>query len=445
MSLNTVKSENNFNQELYEKVGQSIIIPTYQLQYLKHHPLNEHLYDKSVDFDQNNQIFINLINSLKEEYQNNKKHGNTEIIIINKQGFVFSGHRRLEAAKIAGVPVQVQIKDEDLLPPTSNFKDKLEQLTKYNKNKETQRVENSYKALIFKYKGFFKIIEQSNPLQSDRKISEQAYDLMKEISGFDIQNFKTMYNIYSNYNRMDLIDSVDNGEFNPNKALRKAKQDMIAKEVVNPQQFNWFKEFVKNPKLAESIKEGYKSIYKKYSENTIHGVSIFDEDHGFESNAITGLLSHSMMVNVSASINKLTNIKSFTAAHKGTGSPDIEFPDLTDKAKKINPKYANETMEIKGCSWKNNDAKWSGGPGFYAREHRDWYILFVTEERGKRFAIMLVQVQQKDVKKSTKSERECSIHDLMNNHYHKKDYYMIAGDVFESSTKGKFTFEFEKV
>lgn len=445
MSLNTVKQESEFNQYLIDSAGESIIIPTYQLQYLKHHPLNEFIYDKSVDFNPNDEKFINLINSLKQEYQNNKKYGNTELIIINKQGFVFSGHRRLEAAKVAGVPVQIQIKDDDLLPSTSNFKDRLEQLTKYNKNKETQRDESSYRALIFKFKGFLKIIEKSDPISCDREIKKQAYDLMKEISGFDIQNFRTMYNIYSNYDRQDLIDKVDKGELTPTKALRIAKEEMKPKEVINPQQFDWPKEFVKNPKLAETIKEGYRSIYKNNSENTIQGVSIFDEDYGFESNAITTLLSHSMMVNVCASINKLTDIKCFTASHKGTGSPDIEFPDLTDKAKKINPLYANETMEIKGCSWKNNDARWSGGPLFQTRDHRDWYILFVTEERGKRFAIMLVQVQQDDVKHSNNGKRECSIHDLMKNHYHKKDYYMIAGDIFESSTKGKFTFEFEKV
>ena len=35
MSLNTVKQESEFNQYLIDSAGESIIIPTYQLQYLK--------------------------------------------------------------------------------------------------------------------------------------------------------------------------------------------------------------------------------------------------------------------------------------------------------------------------------------------------------------------------------------------------------------------------
>ena len=69
---------------------------------LKPSPANRELYD---DFDANDPKMQKLVEQMKLHYQQTKKNGNYEDIVIDKNTYIRSGDRRTFASKLAGTGI----------------------------------------------------------------------------------------------------------------------------------------------------------------------------------------------------------------------------------------------------------------------------------------------------------------------------------------------------
>jgi len=444
-NINSVQTKENFYKEIKLSAGKVIILQSYQLSYLKDNPLNIYFYNPKVDFSPKHHRFVALVKSLKKEFKTNKQHGNTETIVITKNGYILSGHRRAKGAIVAGVPVRVLVVDE-IYDENNSVEKRKNQLLKYNKNKETERDEKSFEALVYMAVGYEKLLKKEDVDIGDRAVKELVKQFILDKPGVDYAAFREAYRTSEDFKRPDLVKLVDEGKLSTRQAINKAKDEKKGKEKINPEQFNWKDEFESKPELSKTITSEFKRFIKFMdSYETRSGKKWTDNDFGFEISPTTTTLSHSLMMIVTDAIREHTSIDVYTAAHGGGGTPDISSPGLSKIAKDKDPLHADEALEIKGSASDGfGGATFYGGPAFKMRVHRDWYILFVTESKATRFMIMLVQVQPDDVKGADGGRKTCSLQHLMKNHYDKKDYYMIAGDVY-STGKGKFNIEYEKV
>jgi len=459
-NINSTQTKEDFLKIISESANKTFVLSPYQIEFLNHHPLNHYIYNPEVDYNPKNQRFKILGELLLEEFKKTKSHGNTEIVKVTKNGFILTGHRRCVVAIYFGVPIQIIVVDE-IYDSKASLKDRKEQITKYNLNKAGERQEETYAHWLYRAKGEYKLIEEDDKLMPAKKINDLVKKEMLKLPGIDWNKFLQAQRVLEEFNRPDLIEKIDNGEMEPKKALEEAKKINRKKVEINPNQKVWKEEFEKTPEMGEHIKSEYVRIYKELSAiKTSDGANMFENMLGFELGPITTTLSHFMMKIVTAAINMFTKIKAVTAAAEGGGTPDIYFPEETKNDKKLNENFADACMEVKGASQtKDGNPKLYGGPGFGTSIHRDWYIVFFIENKGKRFFIMLVQIQKEDLKGGKKSDTgqfakvkdhennkgyTCSFQDLMKNHYDKKDYYVIAGDVYKSST-GKFIMDFDKV
>ena len=460
ININSVQTEEDFLKTISESANITFVLSPYQIQFLRHHPLNHYIYDPKVDYDPKNERFKVLGRLLLDEFKKTKLYGNTEIVKVTKNGYILTGHRRCMVAIHFEIPIQIIVVDE-IYDKDAPLKDKKEQITKYNKNKEGDRKEETYAHWLHRAKGEYELIKEHEPDMPDKKIRALVKEEMLQLHGIDWQQFLYAQKVLEEFNRPDLIKKIDDGEMKPKKALEEAKKVNRKKVEINPNQKVWKAEFEKNPEIGKLIKSEYIRIYKELSAiKTPDDTNMFDDTTGFEVGPITTVLSHWMMKITTSAIKKFTDINVVTAAAQGGGTPDIYFPDLTKEAKAKNSNYAPEVMEVKGASQtKDGNPKLYGGPGFGTSIHRDWYIVFFIDNKGERFFIMLVQIQKEDLKGGKKSDTAqfsnvsededkkgytCSFQDLMQNHYDKKDYYVIAGDVYKSSTD-KFIMDFDKV
>ena len=67
---------------------------------LKPSPANRELYD---DFNAKDPKMMKLVEQMKAHYQQTKKNGNYEVIVIDKNNYIRSGDRRTYASKLAGI------------------------------------------------------------------------------------------------------------------------------------------------------------------------------------------------------------------------------------------------------------------------------------------------------------------------------------------------------
>ena len=77
---------------------------------LKPSPANRELYD---DFDANDPKMQKLVEQMKLHYQQTKKNGNYEVIVIDKNNYIRSGDRRTFASKLAGIKYILAIVCDD--------------------------------------------------------------------------------------------------------------------------------------------------------------------------------------------------------------------------------------------------------------------------------------------------------------------------------------------
>ena len=79
---------------------------------LKPSPANRELYD---DFDANDPKMQKLVEQMKLHYQQTKKNGNYEVIVIDKNNYIRSGDRRTFASKLAGIKYILAIVCDDAM------------------------------------------------------------------------------------------------------------------------------------------------------------------------------------------------------------------------------------------------------------------------------------------------------------------------------------------
>lgn len=419
------------------KSGDTFILPPEEFYKIKEHPRNKDLYDPKVDYAEDNQDYQGLKKDIKEEFNKNKEHGNLEPITITKDGYILSGHRRFNAARALGIPLKF-IVSKQIVDFTKSLSEQYDQLRSFNKSKTFQRDEGSYQSVFYRANNVYLAAIKDGYSEKEARIRENGIYKEQGIDSTDYTKVKKIMQM----GRIDLLKKVDAGKETLWKAWNLAKD--VSKTEVNPNQFNWVKELKPNKEFKNEVVSEIKAMVKhELSWKTKDGHNILDPKQGQEKSGISSALSHKTMQIISCAINRHTDVKAVTAVATGAGTPDVFFPELTEIAKDKNPNYQKEALEIKGSTWTGTDTVWYGGPGFRMDVHRDFYILFTFEANYTRFMMMCVQVNKDDVKPHHNSKSRCSFQDLMRNHYDKDDYFMLAGEVYKTSDKGKGFFSID--
>ena len=94
ININSVQTEEDFLKTISESANITFVLSPYQIQFLRHHPLNHYIYDPKVDYDPKNERFKVLGRLFLDEFKKTKLYGNTEIVKVTKNGYILTGHRR---------------------------------------------------------------------------------------------------------------------------------------------------------------------------------------------------------------------------------------------------------------------------------------------------------------------------------------------------------------
>ena len=191
---------------------------------LKPHPLNEKLYN----FDDDDRSDLRI--SMTQTYKDNG-YPNTEIVYIDKNNVIYSGHRRWYSAKEEKIPVLRCMRIEDtfdkkcLTDPVLKRKE-LDTLSNLN-YPGTKRNELAWEVVLKKYDEYNK---------TDEKITGHFYTpkqrniWCRQNTKYSVENFKKMVEIYE-VNRIDLIKKVDLTDISVNNAWKEALNIQPASNV----------------------------------------------------------------------------------------------------------------------------------------------------------------------------------------------------------------------
>jgi len=447
---------NLFNEKKFLTIGSHILTPDV-IRELKEHPLNYKglkikgkfilpLYNEERDFADGNSRWINLLKQMKEHYQLGHKYGNTEIVIISKNGFILSGHRRCRAAIRLGIPILIQVVDE-LYDSSLSYEEQQKQLIKWNAGKNAMRDESTFESIIQKQQAHESGLVADNFSLGIREIEKERKTFILQQTSVDIKDYSKMLKVWHSYPQ--LVRDVDAGITTVDKAYQEFKNSK-SKVIADPKQHNWAKTWEDKKLIKKFNKEFCRYIKPIINYKSGSKVSLVDSEKGISIGALSTFCSHGVMFCGVEAINAETDIQVYTEVYKGGNSPDIYAPELTDEAKRRNVNHPPAVLEVKSAAWDSNTAKWHGGPDF-KKEPYDYYIFHIYEQKGQRYCAFVIRPEKSDVTETGKSGKGgasgkhiCNFQTLMKNHYHKNDFTVIAGEIFET-TKGKFSINWASV
>tara|TARA_B110000495_G_C22965076_1_gene565929 strand:+ start:63 stop:1376 length:1314 start_codon:yes stop_codon:yes gene_type:complete len=360
---------------------------------LKPHPLNEKLYN----FDDDDRSDLRI--SMTQTYKDNG-YPNTEIVYIDKNNVIYSGHRRWYSAKEEKIPVLRCMRIEDtfdkkcLTDPVLKRKE-LDTLSNLN-YPGTKRNELAWEVVLKKYDEYNK---------TDEKITGHFYTpkqrniWCRQNTKYSVENFKKMVEIYE-VNRIDLIKKVDLTDISVNNAWKEALNIQPASNVkYDPDRKNWVQFFKDKPECMKKVMKYANDMYNQYVNISINGKSIpLDDVHGHEQNVISANLSHFYMSAVSLVLEE-EGFKSYTPREEA-GLPDIRIKDLSKKG------YHPERMEVKVAKFNGHGSRTtiSAGPGA-TRIVPHTFLLIVYDPNTHRQMVVLSDLAKEDWTSNTKNTK----------------------------------------
>ena len=362
-------------------------IITKHISELKDHPLNDVLYDK-ID-DNRDKLRASLIKSLKKN-----GYANKEIVYIDKNGVVYSGHRRKWASEEdetgqLGVLRCVEI--DHTFDPASLENPILEEkeidiLDEYNEP-DIIRNQTSWSVVLRKYNVCNNINFKKTGKYFDGK---ERNKWCAEKCSYPTTTFKKMVEIFET-GRTDLIKKIEIEGYSINKAYKEALNVQPPVQLLEDEnRKNWIQFFKDKPELMDKVVKYANDMQQQHYNININGRKIpLDNTHGHEQNMISTNLSNFYMSAVSLVLEE-EGFKSFTPREEA-GLPDIRIKDLSK------PGYHPERIEVKVAKFNGHGSKTyiSAGPGA-TRIVPHTFLLVVYDPNSNRQFVVLSDLTKDD-------------------------------------------------
>ena len=362
-------------------------IITKHISELKDHPLNDVLYDKVND--NRDKLRASLIKSL-----NKNGYANKEIVYIDKNGVVYSGHRRKWASEEdetgqLGVLRCVEI--DHTFDPASLENPILEEkeidiLDEYNEP-DIIRNQTSWSVVLRKYNVCNNINFKKTGKYFDGK---ERNKWCAEKCSYPTTTFKRMVEIFET-GRTDLIKKIEIEGYSINKAYKEALNVQPPVQLLEDEnRKNWIQFFKDKPELMEKVVKYANDMQQQHYNININGRKIpLDNTHGHEQNMISTNLSNFYMSAVSLVLEE-EGFKSFTPREEA-GLPDIRIKDLSK------PGYHPERIDVKVAKFNGHGSKTyiSAGPGA-TRIVPHTFLLVVYDPNSNRQFVVLSDLTKDD-------------------------------------------------
>lgn len=389
------------------------------------HPLNIELYD----FDDPKEV--KKIKALAKDIE---KNGLNIPPSIDKNGVVFSGHRRRRALILLGWTHTDFTQCVDTYNPNGSKVKELEKLEKYNDDKFHERDESLYMIACRKYAVKNKyMLEERN-----RKLSAGERDRFAVKSNIVPKNFQKAIKIYEGYEnkkgewfdpRQDLLEQVDDrtDTMTLGKALDIIMKNPKGDDKYDPNRHNWIQELSSDTSKKSIIEKAMLGI--NHSLNNVYYSPILkrhinfvtDKQHGEEENFISTDISNKFQFAVSTTLEEL----GFDGVHTSkqeAGLEDVRIDGLTKEG------YLPERIEIKCTKFKGHGSSTQVKGGIGASAIKPHEFLIVVHDNDYKDYMVLLTTLTKDDWKPRGSERYVSMHKWYENHFdNPEDYVFIAG------------------
>lgn len=362
-------------------------IITKHISELKDHPLNDVLYDK-ID-DNRDKLRASLIKSLKKN-----GYANKEIVYIDKNGVVYSGHRRKWASEedetgqlgeLRCVEIEHTFDPASLENPILEEKE-IEILDEYNEP-DIIRNQTSWSVVLRKYNVCNNINFKKTGKYFDGK---ERNKWCAEKCSYPTTTFKKMVEIFET-GRTDLIKKIEIEGYSINKAYKEALNVQPPVQLLEDEnRKNWIQFFKDKPELMEKVVKYANDMQQQHYNININGRKIpLDNTHGHEQNMISTNLSNFYMSAVSLVLEE-EGFKSFTPREEA-GLPDIRIKDLSK------PGYHPERIEVKVAKFNGHGSKTyiSAGPGA-TRIVPHTFLLVVYDPNSNRQFVVLSDLTKDD-------------------------------------------------
>jgi len=363
---------------------------------LTDHPLNDVIYDK--DNDNRDKLRESLLKSLKDTGVANK-----ETVKVDKNGVVYSGHRRKWASEedetgelglLQCEIIEHTFDPESLKDPISE-QIEADALDDYNEP-GVIRNQTSWTVVLRKY-SYMNALNYKKTTKYFSNKERNAWCAQK--CNFQPVPFKKMVAIYEK-GRNDLIDKVVLGDITVNKAHTEA----LNIQKVDPVKYdsdrkNWVQFFKDNPACMKRVVDYANDMLKQHLNIHIAGRKIPEDDiHGHEQNMLSTNLSNFYMSAVSIVLEE----EGFNAItpREEAGLPDVRILCLSK------PGYYPERLEIKVASHKGPGSKTSisAGPGA-TRIVPHTFLLVVYDPVSKRQMVVLSDLTKDDWTSNSKNTK----------------------------------------
>jgi hypothetical protein len=362
-------------------------IITKHISELKDHPLNDVLYDK-ID-DNRDKLRASLIKSLKKN-----GYANKEIVYIDKNGVVYSGHRRKWASEedetgqlgeLRCVEIEHTFDPVSLENPILEEKE-IEILDEYNEP-DIIRNQTSWSVVLRKYNVCNNINFKKTGKYFDGK---ERNKWCAEKCSYPTTTFKKMVEIFET-GRTDLIKKIEIEGYSINKAYKEALNVQPPVQLLEDEnRKNWIQFFKDKPELMDKVVKYANDMQQQHYNININGRKIpLDNTHGHEQNMISTNLSNFYMSAVSLVLEE-EGFKSFTPREEA-GLPDIRIKDLSK------PGYHPERIEVKVAKFNGHGSKTyiSAGPGA-TRIVPHTFLLVVYDPNSNRQFVVLSDLTKDD-------------------------------------------------
>ena len=362
-------------------------IITKHISELKDHPLNDVLYDK-ID-DNRDKLRASLIKSLKKN-----GYANKEIVYIDKNGVVYSGHRRKWASEedetgqlgeLRCVEIEHTFDFASLENPILEEKE-IDILDEYNEP-DIIRNQTSWSVVLRKYNVCNNINFKKTGKYFDGK---ERNKWCAEKCSYPTTTFKKMVEIFET-GRTDLIKKIEIEGYSINKAYKEALNVQPPVQLLEDEnRKNWIQFFKDKPELMDKVVKYANDMQQQHYNININGRKIpLDNTHGHEQNMISTNLSNFYMSAVSLVLEE-EGFKSFTPREEA-GLPDIRIKDLSK------PGYHPERIEVKVAKFNGHGSKTyiSAGPGA-TRIVPHTFLLVVYDPNSNRQFVVLSDLTKDD-------------------------------------------------
>lgn len=359
-------------------------------------------------------------------------------------GIIFSGHTRYHAALMLGAEYVYVVYADEIYSENIPEEVMTKILQHYNYYK---RPEFSFKQQVFKTKNEIRIIEKKynltpgvfilkgnscyfNKFYKERMTFLQNVFLNKKEK--DLRYIKNIIKIIQSGDCDRIVKEIDEGKLALTEAIKNLNNSKKKSYVVNSKRFNFLKHFDDNKiNFLRKFKNYFSQARHNYFNNilveteTLGNINIVtDKKIGNENPKKTGVLSDIKM-SIGAIVYNELGLKTLTAG-TATNSADIQFPDLTKLAKRLNNDYSAEEIEVKAAVEKTGNATFYGGPDM--KKHIKEYIIGVYNENHTEVCMFLTTINGPlVVKPSTKQNTTMDLKTILK--YHKDDMRFIYGSV----------------